>query len=221
MRLNELFNESAINEAPLPDDWDKAVYTPSTKYSQRIAYAVERAQKMGKGSSRTVFEIEYQGRPTILKVAHNIKGMAQNEAEANILNDGYVQQIGIAIPLIDYDEEHPQPVWIHMEKAQRATQGQLSKMMQCGSLHWLVATAVHAYSGKQSDCTDMVMKHYNLSGREEMDTFFEYVDKLQELMSMGVALEDFTTARNWGLYNGSPVVIDLGFNDEISKKYYR
>jgi hypothetical protein len=215
MNLYEL-----LNEAPLPDDWDKQVFAPATRYAQRIKYAVERAQKLGKGSSRTVFEIEYEGRATILKVAHNAKGMAQNEAEANILDDGYTQSIGIAIPIIDYDEEHTQPVWIHMEKAQRATQNQLIKLMQCGSLQMLVSTAINAQTGNGSDCTQQVMKHYGLTSRDELDTFFEYVDKLQELMSMGVNLRDFTTARNWGIYNGDPVVIDLGFNDEISKKYY-
>lgn len=222
MLLIQLF-ESSINESPLPDEWDKQVFTPATKYKQRIDYAVARAQKIGKGSSRTVFEIEYEGRPTILKVAHNVKGMAQNEAEANILDDGYVQQIGIAIPIIDYDEEHPQPVWIHTEKAQKATQGQLCKLMQCASLPLLVSITTNSYSGNPKTAQyniEQVMSHYNITDREEMDTLFKYVDMLQELIAMDVDLRDFTTARNWGIYNGDPVVIDLGFNDEISKKYY-
>jgi hypothetical protein len=212
-----------LNEAPLPPDWDKEVFTPQTSYAAKIKYAVERAQKAGKGSSRTVFEIVHEGRPTILKVAHNAKGMAQNEAEANILDDGYVQQIGIAIPLIDYDTEHAQPVWIHMEKAQRATQRQLVNLMQCASLPLLVSIASNSYSGNTKAAQwniQQVMDDYGITDRNEMDTLFEYVDKLQELMSMGVDLRDFTTARNWGIYNGKPVVIDLGFNDEVSKKYY-
>ena len=216
MKINEI-----LTEAPLPDEWDKQVFTPKTSYAEKIKYAVERAQKIGKGSSRTAFEIEYEGRSTILKVAHNAKGMAQNEAEANILDDTYVQQIGIAIPMIDYDTEHAQPVWIHMEKAQRATEKQLSKLMQSGTLRWLVYAAIHAYSGAGQDGTDMVLAHYGLTSRDEIDTFFEYVDKLQELMSKGVNLGDFKLAQNWGIYNGAPVVIDLGFNDEISKQYYR
>lgn len=209
-----------LTEAPLPDTWDKEVYKPSTSYAQRIKYAVERAQKIGKGSSRTAFEIDYQGRPTVLKVAHNVKGMAQNEAEANILSDYVLQQNDILIPIIDYDEEHEQPVWIHTEKAQRATQKQLCTLMQCGSLPLLIYTAIYFYSGKGSDGTAQVMKLYNTTNREDIDTFFQYVDKLQDLMSAGINLYDFVTTRNWGIYQGRPVVIDLGFNDEVSAKYY-
>lgn len=94
MKIREI-----ISEAPLPDDWDKAVYTPQTSYKKRIDYAVAKAQKLGKGSSRTAFTVTYEGRPTVLKVAHNIKGMAQNEAEAELLSDGYLSGIGIMIPI--------------------------------------------------------------------------------------------------------------------------
>ena len=71
-----------ISEAPLPPEWDKSVFTPNVAYKKRIDYAVERAHRLGRGSSRTAVEIMYEGRATVLKVAHNIKGMAQNAAEA-------------------------------------------------------------------------------------------------------------------------------------------
>lgn len=209
-----------LNEAPLPDTWDKQVFTPQTSYAAKIKYAVERAQKLGKGSSRTVFEIEHEGRPTVLKVAHNAKGMAQNEAEANILDDNYIQQTGIVIPLIDYDTEHDQPVWVHVEKAQKATKKQLCTIMQCGELYWLVDTAIQAYSQKGHDYSKEVMALYNTTNREDIDTFFQYVDQMQLLMSIGVNIHDFTTPQNWGLYQGEPVVIDLGFTNDVQSKYY-
>lgn len=114
MKISEL-----LNEAPLPPDWDSNVFTPDNTYKKRMDYAAARAQKLGRGSSRTAFEIEYQGRTTVLKVAHNIKGMAQNKAEANILDDWSVEQLGITIPIIDYDNAHDSPVWIHMEKLRK------------------------------------------------------------------------------------------------------
>ena len=72
MRLTE-FTDRVIDEAPLPPDWDETQFTPKTSFKQRLAYALERAKKLGAGSSRVAMIIEYQGRPTALKVAKNKK----------------------------------------------------------------------------------------------------------------------------------------------------
>jgi hypothetical protein len=224
MRITDLIGESTIDEAPLPSDWDKSVYTPQTSYKKRIEYAVARAQKMGKGSSRTAFEIEYEGRPTILKVAHNAKGMAQNEAESSILDDGYVESLGIAIPLIDYDEEHNQPVWIHLEKAQKASEKQLCGYMKCGKLSLLVDLALinagvirRSYNGTLET---LKAQPYNYSD-DDVELCEEYVSALTELAtSYEVSLYDLTRPANWGMYNGKPVVIDIGFTDSVRKTYY-
>jgi hypothetical protein len=46
--------------------------------------------------------IDYKGRPTVLKIALNAKGIAQNEVESSLLNDGYLRSLGILIPIIDH-----------------------------------------------------------------------------------------------------------------------
>jgi hypothetical protein len=113
--------EEFIQEAPLPDEWeqDQMQVRKGTTFQSRIQYARQMAQRLGTGSSRIAFVIEYQGRPTVLKVAKNRKGLAQNREEASILDDGYLGQLDIVIPLIDYDTESGQEVsWIHTEMAQ-------------------------------------------------------------------------------------------------------
>ena len=97
-----------LTEAPLPDDWDKNVYSPNNSFAKQVKYAKERAQKVGSGSSRVAFKIEYQGRPTVLKIAKNRIGLAQNEQESQALRDYYLEDI--TIPMIDYDEASPQQI---------------------------------------------------------------------------------------------------------------
>lgn len=94
-------------ETPLPDDWNKSTFKKGVSFKKQIDYALERATKISSGSSRVAFEIEYKGRPTILKIAKNAKGLAQNEDDANLLNEPYIPEI--VIPMIDYDEENEQP----------------------------------------------------------------------------------------------------------------
>jgi hypothetical protein len=222
MKIREIIRESStIMEVPLPADWDKEVFKPATSYKKKIEYAVARAQKLGKGSSRTAFTIDYQGRPTVLKVAHNAKGMAQNDAEAQILGDHYAPDI--VIPMIDYDDEHNEPVWIHTEVAQKATDKTLSKLMKSPSLSTIVDFAIYSM-GKRYGNPDSIRKYveeYNKGNENDMEIFYEYANSLMELSSnFDVNLGDFRRAANWGLYQGRPVVIDLGFTEDVYNRMY-
>lgn len=91
------FLKSNLVESPLPDDWDKSTFKKGIPFKKQLDYAIERAEKIGSGSSRVAFEIEYKGRPTILKIAKNAKGLAQNEEEASLLSEPYIPEIVIPI----------------------------------------------------------------------------------------------------------------------------
>ena len=142
-------DEEVLDEMPLPADWDpQQMRQQSTSFKSRLAYALERAKKLGVGSSRVATTIEYQGRPTVLKIAKNAKGLSQNSVEADILSDGYASQLGILIPIIDYDTQNREPSWVHTELAQKATEKQLCSVMKCDNLSQLVNMA-WAITGKK------------------------------------------------------------------------
>jgi len=212
-------------EAPLPPEWDAQQYAPGSTFKQRLAYALERAKKIGTGSSRVATTIEYQGRPTVLKIAKNQKGLAQNSVEADILSDGYASQIGILIPIIDYDTQNREPTWVHTEIAQKATEKQLCNIMRCGNLSELVRmawsiTGKKKYYGSHQNYIDD-LKKYGKS-EEDIETMTEYANKLADLNSnFDVELGDFSRAANWGLYNGQPIIIDVGFNSNVLNQYYK
>ncbi len=223
MRYRELFEDEILDEMPMPVDWDKSVYTPQTSYAKRIKYAVERALKIGKGSSRTAFVISIDGKDSVLKVAHNKKGLAQNDVEAEILSDSYAQQLGIVIPLIDYDEEHDEPLWINTERAAKATESVLCKLMKCERLTQLIGAAMFlcAQAGSWDYKRGITEEQIKLKfGEEGLETFNEYATKLAELAQFDVQLRDFDRAANWGLYNGHPVVLDLGFTSYVKSSHY-
>ena len=212
-------SKEVVLEVPLPQDWDKTALTPQKSYKSRIDYIVQRAQKLGKGSSRTAFIIDYQGRQTVLKVAHNGKGMAQNAAEAQILDYPYIADI--VIPLIDYDEDHADPVWIHTEMAKKATEKKLCDIMKCGKLSYLVARAEYQSENKRLWTLGAANQYYESLDEQSQEIFNEYTDSLSELSSFGLNLGDFQRAANWGLYREQPVVIDLGFTNEVASTYYK
>lgn len=207
MKLEEL-----ITEAPLPDEWDQAMYDPKVSFSKRIAYAKDRASKLGTGSSRVAFEIPYQGRNTVLKIAKNKKGLAQNEYESEMLNDYYLHGLNLTIPIIDYDEKSHPPTWIHVEKAAKVTPSMFKKYFGV-SPDELVRLSKHM-SGKQRYSGDT-------SYWDELSENNEHVNNFINLIgNYDIQPGDFGRLANWGLYNGSIVIIDIGGSSDIIKQYY-
>lgn len=219
-------NEEVLDEMPLPADWDPSEYGPGSTFKKRLAYALERAKRLGTGSSRVATIIEYQGRPTVLKIAKNQKGLAQNSVEADILSDGYASQLGILIPIIDYDTQNREPTWVHTEMATKTSEKQLCSIMKCANLHILVnmawaITGKKKYIGNYEGFVEHLKKNSRMTD-EDIETLTEYANTLADLNSnFDVELGDFTRSANWGMYQGKPVIIDVGFNSNVLNQYYK
>ena len=221
MKIREI-----ITEAPLPDDWDHNEFRANANFESRLRYALARSEKLGTGSSRVATVIEFQGRETVLKIAKNQKGLAQNEAEANVLSDPSVSNI--VIPIIDYDEKNSMPVWIHTELAQPAGEATLCRAIHCDDLMTLVfaikyiiaPTNPYRLTGYSPEAVSERMLESGQT-ESEIKIFFSYVYALAELYNhYSVNPGDFANYENWGFYKGKPVVIDVGYTDSVMKKYY-
>ncbi len=199
-----------LREAPLPDDWDKEIYNERNSFAKRINYAKERAKRLGGGSSRVAFKIPYQGRDTVLKVAKNVKGMAQNEHEVDVLSDWYLANLGIAIPMIDYDTDSQKPTWIHLEYASKATPSEF-KRRTGGMPQDLVAYAYKVTGRKGGYWGNPNV----INGESEVvRAFVDYAYNYDH------PLVDYTRLSNWGIFRGRLVIIDIGLSDDIFKTYY-
>lgn len=216
-----------MTEAPLPDHWDTAVFTPGNAIKKQVDYVLANSQKLGTGSSRIVTSIMYQGRPTALKIAKNKKGLAQNQAEFDIVNDGYAKNLNIVIPLIDWDKENNPPRWLQFEQAVKASEKKLCAIMKCTCLVDVVMSA-EIMSGSLPDPKGLNAtairrrrEEAGFTSEEDSDTFYDYANDLAALAdSYNIELIDFCRAQNWGIYKGKPVVIDIGFTSAVSSSYY-
>jgi len=211
MKIKEL-----LKEAPLPDDWDKSKYKQNVPFAQRVRYAQERAAKIGTGSSRIAFEIEYEGRATILKIAKNKKGIAQNEYESQMFGDYYLTDMGITIPMIDFDEENNPPTWIHVEKAEKMKPTQFKQFFN-GLTPDEAIHLVKFMTGKWNIRVDEETQARYEEIYEENETLNSLVDLVG---NYDIEPADFTRLANWGIYKNQPVIIDVGASTEIIKQHY-
>jgi len=209
MKIQEL-----LQETPLPDDWDKSKYKSHNSFASRIRYAVERAQKIGTGSSRVAFEIEYEGRPTILKIAKNKKGIAQNDYESQMLNDYYATGLGILIPMIDHDEENEYPTWLHLEKAEKMKPNQFKQFFN--GLRPEEMLNVARYGSGKIQVPPETAEKYSQHIEDN-----EYIDGVVDLIgNYDIGENDLSRLANWGVYKNEPVIIDIGGSSEVMKLHY-
>jgi len=214
LKLKEI---KLLKETPLPDDWDKSVYSPNVSFAKRLRYAKERAKTLGTGSSRVAFEIPYEGRMTVLKVAKNRKGMAQNEVEAKLMSDYYLQGLQIVIPMIDYDEKNSMPTWIHMEKAEKMTLPKFRQFTGGGDFDNLVSYALEV-SGKAG-----MLQGITNPDDFQIDPELEFVSDFHDLVATyhgAIEFADMRQKSNWGIYKGNPVIIDVGLSSDVYIEYY-
>lgn len=221
--------KQGVSEAPLPPDWDPEKLNLRQTFKDRLKYALDRAKRLGGGSSRVAMTIDYEGRPTALKVAKNLKGLAQNEAEIDILDDGYLGNLPIIIPLIDYDKANKRPVWLQTEIAKKVTAPTLMKMLHTPSM-WLFTNKVRNIIGQRQphEMNDEQIEaiYFKTANerwkptKQDWDMFNEYASEVADLVSQSnLELGDLSNPANWGVYNNRPVVIDLGFTSDTKGLY--
>lgn len=224
--IDTLLQEMSLEEMPIPSDWDDKIFSPNVPFSKQLKYAKERAKQLGVGSSRVAFLVPYEGRDTVLKIAKNPKGLAQNDHEVGFMFHDYylTHQLGIVVPGIDYDEKHDKPVWVHTEYARKVKPSEF-KAITGGSPVNLVqyafyeANKPHRLFGNHIPTT---YKHINPES-EFVQSFVNFISNY-DTDDIGVA--DFQSLSNWGMYHDPKtgkdrlVIIDFGLSSDIWKTYY-
>jgi hypothetical protein len=210
---------SLLLEMPPPKNWDLSVFKKSFK--KQLDYALQMATKLGSGSSRVVFEIKDDtGHSTVLKIAKNAKGLAQNTKEADYsINRMYKD---ITIPLLDHDQEHDQPKWLQFEKADKLT-NQKFKAIE-GFSFAQFSNMLQAYEiennpkmrGWRIDYRKDIPEHI----QEEIEQSNIYQETIDLCMIFDLLIGDMCRLCNWGIYRGRAVIIDMGFDSAIQKLFY-
>lgn len=219
LKMFGVTSTNPVNEMALPSNWDEKELGHDKSFASRLRYVRQKAKSLGTGSARVAFIIPDNGRDTVVKIAKNRKGLAQNEVEADSLYDNYVKNLEIAIPIIDVDRKNPQPVWIQTEKAEKISHANLCKIMKTNDIV-TVADYARYMLGEVDWNSRIANDYYQRLSESDKEIFVYYAQKLAELSSAtDVLLSDFGSASNWGLFKGKPVLIDVGFDEKVRELY--
>lgn len=178
---------SAISEAK---DFDK-----------RISVAEEKLDRIGEGSSRVVFLLSDD---LILKIAKDVKGLAQNKEETKP-----ELQTKITNKVIASDSEGK---WIIQRFANKINKKRFEEITGV-SFDDLGKTLYYKFNNESDNWKKP--KDYNLVIESPI---------FNELMSLvacnDLQIGDLTRIESWGEIDGSPVILDFGLSRDIYDKFY-
>lgn len=225
-----------IHEMPLKPGWNKHMFRIHHEFSNDEDFArlidyildLPDAVYLDSGSSRTVFVVEYMGRKTVLKVAHNEKGLAQNKIESELCFDNhYFDTLELTVPGIDYDTENQMPVWLHVEYAQplleyqmiRACGGTCADLVRYAETHAPVPSIYRepakAFGVGEDDEPPSDENPRKINPKAPLTkAFLDFAENWPDI------LIDYKSINNWGWYEGRPVIVDVGFSFDVGRKHY-
>jgi hypothetical protein len=215
-----------LTEAPIPDDWDsQKINTSNTSKKKNFRVIIdsilEKAKKLGAGTSRIAFEINQPGfEHTVIKVAKNEKGLAQNRLEAEITSQSYYSHV---VPnLIDEDESSStyertgSPLWIQVEKATKASPKDIRKYLGISEIY-----SLEGYFRRNSQ--QSARYNFGINNEKDRDILNEN-ERIQDMVSLmndyDLASADLGRLANLGFIDGELVIIDTGASNDIIKTYY-
>ena len=203
-----------------------------SSHKKAIQIALEKAKRIGEGSSRAVFELqdpEYG--ETVIKIAKNTKGLEQNKYELDIL---LKESKSFILPkLYDYDKDsvmlkrkNNMPLWLQVDKATDISREEFEKLIELDD-EWELAIYL-LYKSNKSKFEELFSK--GKITLEDKNKLNENEDKLnnnkhvKEILRLAIqydiAIGDLATYRNFGIKDGSLLLTDIGASNDIVKKYY-
>lgn len=162
-------------------------------------------ESISKGSSRAVFQIDDT---RVLKLAFNMKGVAQNKAEVTVYQQAPDKKF---MPIVYNDSDMENYFYVISEYVLTAEYEDFKKVV-----------GIPFYSLESFISNNML--EYAMKRYEDAPKVHELLQYLITMSNMGVNIFDWTVISNWGLAkrNGKMIMVTLdnGFTQNVANNFY-
>lgn len=219
---NVIFEELSKYYTDLSEDFpasfNKEEFYKLRSFAERIRYCSEHLPKIAAGSGRVVFLIDDK---TVLKLAKNPKGVAQNLQEAQIGGDNYFKSI--VAEVFDYDQDDK---WIISEHAKKLTPTRFKELTGVD-----VKTAGYYLkhrdwenkpkrTGESSPFKGMISN----TNIDDLHNNQFLADIVEMMFNYNIIAGDFDRLSSYGEVNregqAMVVLVDYGLSDEVYNTHY-
>jgi hypothetical protein len=207
--LNEnkvIINEIEIDEAIYPSHFDMGKFKSLKTFKERVEYCNQNLKKLGSGSARIVYLID---NVTVLKLAKNQKGLAQNEVESD-----YSEHLGSTVAkVLDREQNY---LWIESEFAKKVSPSRFTQLtgFNINDVNAFIKNYENQYKGKRPI--------FSMDSRVESVMWEdEFISGLRDIVDNGLSAGDLGRITSYGELNNEIKVIDYGLNDDVYDSYYK
>lgn len=162
-------------------------------------------EPISKGSARAVFQIDDT---RVLKLAYNMRGVAQNKAEVTVYQQAPDKKF---MPIVYNDSDMENYFYVISEYVLTAEYEDFKKVV--GIPFYLLESFI------SNNKLESAMKSY-----EDMPKVHDLLQYLITMSNMGVDIFDWTVISNWGLTNRNGreaiVTLDNGFTTTVANNFY-
>ena len=210
--------EDVLEIANYPEGFDINQFKDLPSYAAKARYLRSHGlDKLGAGSSRAAFIADDT---TVIKVAKNKKGLAQNRVEAEL--SANVSQDAPIAKVKDSDQDN---IWIESERARRAKPSDFKSIVGYPMKDIIKALGEMVNSRKNIRVVPG-SRWYNRD-RELFDELSEtpFVSELAEIITNHkLSMGDIDRISSWGVVNRNGtdhlVLIDYGLDDKVWQQHY-
>jgi hypothetical protein len=206
--------EDVMDEANYPTSFNMEEFKTLKSFSARLQYCKEHLQPIASGTGRYVFGIDAN---TVLKLAKNKKGVAQNEAEYDYANDSY---ISIIAKVFECDDDY---LWLEMEKMNKCTLSKFKAITGfsfqdfCDSVNYYYNKYLRNGNKRYGNIRNGIPDNYDEVSDSEL--FGEMIDLIS---NFDISYKEFFRLSSWGITNdGRLKIVDAGLNDDIYDEFYK
>lgn len=202
----------ALEEAVYPPNFNVEEFKGLQSFAAKLRYAKQRLPKVASGSARAVFVVDDS---TVIKIAMNEKGLAQNKVEQEIGSWG-------DYPVAKVFDSGDGGAWLEMEKANKATAAAFKKIANISFKEFgkVISRWSQEYEGKQPFINDLTDERYEAITLENTLV----IGLVQLLADYDMPWGDVVKMSSWGVVNRKGreelVLIDYGLTKNVWRDYY-
>jgi len=204
--------EGYIDEAEFPNGFNIEEFNKISSFKNRVSYAKKHLQRVAGGSGRVVFVVDPE---TVVKIALNKKGQAQNSAEWDISNMGY--SAVTKVKNADTDKY----LYLEVERAKKLNMRDWKKVTGWNFYDWMAVLRNYVderFNKKRA--RNIVPKDFEKIEESEL-----FLNTVQMITDFDMPAGDIQRPSSWGIVKRdgaeTPVLVDYGLTGEVYKSYYK
>ena len=215
MKVKKIINEEVNNylDEDYPHSFNMEEFKSLTSFKKRKEYCNKHLWFLGQGSGRRVYIVDNN---KVLKLAHNRKGVAQNEVEVSQSNDYVINGL-----VAETYEHHPDYLWVEAERCKKITRKRFKELVGVDFDKYI---EVLQYQKEVLSPIKGFMEPpdlFNVIWEDEGENYPFIYKILSYIGDYDLPVGDLTRLSTYGENsNGEIVIIDYGLTDQVFKQHY-